>query len=70
MAKIKTQVTAHAREDVKQKEPLPTADNSAKLHSHFGNQYGSFSENWNIDLSQDPTIPLMGNKPKVCSIIQ
>jgi len=42
---IKIQVTAHAGEDVEQKQPSSTADGSANLYSHFGNQYGGFSEN-------------------------
>ena len=33
-------------EDVKSGEDSSTADGSANLYNHFGNKYGSFSENW------------------------
>ena len=35
------------------------------MHSHFGNQYGGFSENWESTyLSPDPSILLLGIYPK------
>jgi hypothetical protein len=43
MAKIKTQVSAHAGKDVEQAKHSSIAGGSA---NHFGNQPGSFSENW------------------------
>jgi hypothetical protein len=47
MAKIKTQVTTDAGEDVEQGEHSSIACGSAKLYNHVGNQFGSFSENLN-----------------------
>ena len=46
MAKIKTPVIAHAREDVDQREYSSFSGRSTKLNSHFAYQYGDFSENW------------------------
>ena len=37
---------AYAGEDVASREHSSTAGGSANLYSHFGNQYGGFSENW------------------------
>lgn len=45
-AKIKTMLTAYAGEDVEQSKDLFIVGRSANLYSHFGNQYGHFSENW------------------------
>ena len=42
----KTQETAHAGEDVEQGEHFFIAGRSTNLYNHFGNQFGSFSENW------------------------
>jgi hypothetical protein len=42
----KTQVIAHAVKDVEQGEHSSIAGGSANLYNHFGNQLGSFSENW------------------------
>ena len=39
-------LTAHGGEDVKQGEHSSIAGGSANLYNHFGNQFGSFSENW------------------------
>jgi hypothetical protein len=36
----------HANEDVDQEEHSSTADGNTKLYNHFGNQFGSFAENW------------------------
>ena len=47
MAKIKTQVTTDAGEDVEQGEHSSIACGSANLYNHVGNQFGSFSENLN-----------------------
>jgi hypothetical protein len=41
-----TQVTEHAGKDVEQGEHFSTAAGRANLYNHFGNQFGSFSENW------------------------
>ena len=40
----KTLMIAYAREGEEQGEHSSIANGSAKLYSHFGNQYGSFSE--------------------------
>jgi hypothetical protein len=42
----KSQVTAHAIEDVEQGEPSSIAGGSANLYKHSGNQVAAFSENW------------------------
>ena len=44
--RLKSQVTAHAGEDVEQGEHSSIAGGSANLYNHFGNQFGGFSENW------------------------
>ena len=44
----KSQVIALATKDVEQEEHSTIAGGSAKLHSKFGNQYGSFLENWEL----------------------
>ena len=41
----KTQVTAHAGEDVEQGEHSSIAGGSANLYNHFGNEFCIFSEN-------------------------
>ena len=46
MAKIKTQVTANAGEDVEKEEHSSIAGGIASWHNHCGNQFGSSSENW------------------------
>ena len=46
IAKIKSQVIAHAGEDVEQEEHS-IAGESVNLYSHSGNQFGSNSENRN-----------------------
>ena len=48
MAKSTILVTAHAGEDVAQGECSSIAGGSANLHNHFGNQYSSFSEDWEV----------------------
>jgi hypothetical protein len=45
MAKIK-QVTAHAGKDAEQEDHSSTADGSANLYSHDGNQYGGSAGRW------------------------
>ena len=45
MAKIKTQVTADAFEDVEKKEHSSIVSGIASGYNHSGNQSGSFSEN-------------------------
>jgi hypothetical protein len=39
-------MTAHIGEDVEQGEHHFIAFQSANLYNHSGNQFGSFSENW------------------------
>jgi hypothetical protein len=39
-------VTADADKDVERKEHSSIAGGSANLYNHFGNQFGSFSKNW------------------------
>ena len=46
MTKSKTQVMVHAGEDGEQWGHSSIAGGRANLYSHFGNQFGSFSENW------------------------
>jgi rare lipoprotein A (peptidoglycan hydrolase) len=47
MAKIKkTQVTAHAGENVEKEEHSSIASGIASWYNHSGNQFGSSSENW------------------------
>jgi hypothetical protein len=46
MAKIKTQVTADADEDVEKEEHSSIVGGIASLYNHSGNQSGSSSENW------------------------
>jgi hypothetical protein len=46
MAKIKTQVTAQAGEYVEKEKHSSIVSGSANLYNHYGNQFGSFSENW------------------------
>ena len=41
-----TLVTAHAGEDVDQEKHSSIAGGSTNLYNNFGNQFGSFSENW------------------------
>ena len=60
----KTQATAHAGENVGQREHFSIADGIANWHNHFGNQFGSFLENWEKFYPQDLAIPLLGIYPK------
>ena len=46
MTKIKIIKTAYVEEDVELGEHSSTAGGSGNLNSHFGNQYGGFSEDW------------------------
>jgi hypothetical protein len=39
-------VTAHAVKDVEQGEYFSIVSRSANVYSLFGNQFGSFPENW------------------------
>ena len=57
MAKLETQVAAHADKNVKQKEHSSIAGGSANLHSCYGNQYGGSSESWNTITSRSRYIP-------------
>jgi hypothetical protein len=43
------QVAVRAGEDVEQGEHSSIAGRSTQLHSHFGIQYGGFSEIWDFD---------------------
>jgi hypothetical protein len=42
----KVQGSAHAGADMEQGEHSSIAGRSANLYNHSGNQFGSFSENW------------------------
>ena len=42
----KTQVTAHAGEDVKKDEHSSIDDRIANWYNHSGNQFGDISEKW------------------------
>lgn len=44
--------------DVEQREYCFISIVSAKLYSHYKNQYRSFTKNLGIDLPQDPVVPL------------
>jgi hypothetical protein len=46
MAKIKTQVTADAGEDVEKEEHSSISGVIASWYNHSRNQFGSSSENW------------------------
>jgi hypothetical protein len=46
MAKIKTQVTADAGEDVEKDEHSSIAGGISSWYNHSGNQFGVSSENW------------------------
>ena len=46
IAKIKTQVTADAGEDMEKEEHSSIAGGIASWYNHSGNQSGSCSENW------------------------
>ena len=37
---------SHTGKDVEQERHSSIASGNANLYSHYGNQYGSFSENW------------------------
>ena len=41
-------MNAHAGEDVEQEEHPSISGGYANLYSYFGNQYGGFSENWEL----------------------
>ena len=68
IAKTKTKVTVHAREDREQGEHFSIAGGSINLHSHFGNLFGSFSENGNQSTIK-PRYTTHGHIPKEHSII-
>ncbi|KAL6041517.1 hypothetical protein STEG23_029405, partial [Scotinomys teguina] len=65
----RTLITACVGVDVEQGEHFSTADGIANLYSHFGNQYGSFSEN-GIQSSSRPSYTTLEHIPKECSIIR
>jgi len=46
MSKMKTQVTAHGGEDVKNGEDCSVTGGTANWYNHSGNQSGGSSENW------------------------
>jgi len=48
---------------VEKKEPSSTAGGNVNGYSHYGEQYGSFSEELKIELPYDPAIPLLGIYP-------
>ena len=60
----KTQAIAHAGEDGQQGDHFSIAGETANLYNHSGNQFGGFSENWEIALPKDVAIPLLEMYPK------
>ncbi|KAL6057836.1 hypothetical protein STEG23_034039 [Scotinomys teguina] len=48
MAKIKTLRTVHVGENVEQEEHSSTVGGNANWYNYSGNQYGGFSENWEL----------------------
>jgi hypothetical protein len=67
-SKIKDTSDTHAVKDVKQAEHSTIANGNAILYSNFGNQYGSFSENWKSTYLKTQLYS-PGYTPKVCSTI-
>ena len=65
----KTQVTAHAGEDVESGEHSSPAGGGANLSSHFGKQYGGFLENWD-SVCHETQLQCFDNISKGCSIIK
>ena len=61
------QMTVYAGEDVEQGKYFSTAGGSTHLYSHFGNQYGGFSENWEC-ITSIPSYITFGHVPKGYSI--
>jgi len=59
-----TQVTADAREDVETEEHSSIVGGITSWYNHSGNQSGSSSENWTLQLPEKPTISLLGISPK------
>ena len=53
----------NAGESVEKKEPSYTAGGNVNGCSHYGEQYGSSSEELKIELPYDPAIPLLGIYP-------
>jgi hypothetical protein len=68
MAKIKTQEILYAGKGMEQGAHFFIPGGSANLYNHFGNQFGSFSQN-GIVLPQDPPTPTFGYIHKRCSNI-
>ena len=56
---LKTQVTAHAGEDVEQGEHSSIAGGSANLYNHSGNTFEGFLSKFRIVLTQDSAITLL-----------
>ena len=54
MFKMKSQVIAHAGEDVEQGEHSSIASGSPHLYNQFGNQYSGSSENWELIYLKTP----------------
>jgi hypothetical protein len=48
MARSINPVTAYADGDMDQGKHSFTVAGDTKLYNHFGNQYGSFSDNWEL----------------------
>ncbi|KAL6075111.1 hypothetical protein STEG23_022550, partial [Scotinomys teguina] len=59
--------TAYVGEDVEQGEHSSAAGGSGNWYSHFGNQYGGSSENW--ESAYLKTYTTLGHISKECSVI-
>jgi hypothetical protein len=57
-------VTTHVGEDVEKKEHSSIACGIANWYNYPGNQSGGSSEKMEIDLPEDPAIPLLEIYPK------
>ena len=57
-------MTAYGGEDVEKEEHPSIASGIVNWYNHAGNQSGSSSEKLEVDLPEDPAIPLLGIYPK------
>ena len=60
-------MTAYARENVEKEQNSSIADMSANIYNLLGNQYGSFSENWESVLR--PSYTTWEHIPKEYTVI-
>ena len=54
----------NAKEGVEKRESTYTVDGNINWSSHYGEHYGDSLNNWKIELSYDPAIPLLGIFPE------